>query len=91
MHLLPQGFEFQTANLLPGTSEGTATLLLPVAVRFFSKSLPHLLPRQAFCFWAMSRSKAGIELRQFSFVAHTDAGIAVQRLPGANLEPSNSC
>ena len=91
MQLLPQSFEFQTANLLPGRLKEQRHSSSQVAVRFFSKSLPHLLPRQAFCFWAMFLSKAGIELRQFSFGAHTDAGIAVHRLPGANLEPSNSC
>jgi hypothetical protein len=53
MHLLPQSFEFQTAHSSSqGTSVGTAALLLPVAVRFFSKSLPHLLPRRAFSFMA---------------------------------------
>ncbi len=42
--------------LLPRAFAGTATLLLPVAVQLFSKSLPHLLPRQAFsfCAWNMS-------------------------------------
>ncbi|MCF1465310.1 hypothetical protein FS764_00140 [Agrobacterium vitis] len=30
---------------------GMTALLLPVVIRFFSKSLPHLLPRQAFRFW----------------------------------------
>ncbi|KAA3518754.1 hypothetical protein DXT89_06445 [Agrobacterium vitis] len=29
---------------------GMTALLLPVVIRFFSKSLPHLLPRQAFRF-----------------------------------------
>ncbi|TAY41835.1 hypothetical protein E0H72_01880 [Rhizobium leguminosarum bv. viciae] len=50
MHLLPQSFDFQMAHSSSqGTSVGTAALLLPVAVRF-SKSLPHLLPRQAFSY-----------------------------------------
>ena len=51
MHLLPQSFEAQTVHSSSqGTSAGTAALLLPAVVRFFSKSLPHLLPRQAFPF-----------------------------------------
>src|SRR5688572_4480578 len=36
-----------------GKSDGTTALLLPAVVRFFSKSLPHLLPRQAFSFEPM--------------------------------------
>ncbi|HBF32516.1 MAG TPA: hypothetical protein DDW73_23315 [Rhizobium sp.] len=49
MHLLPQSFVFQTTHSSSqGASVGTAALLLPAAVRFFSESLPHLLPRQAF-------------------------------------------
>ena len=49
MHLLPQSFEFRRPTPHPkGASVGTAALLLPVAVRFFFESLPHLLPRQAF-------------------------------------------
>jgi hypothetical protein len=44
----PAKLRFQPANLSShGTSVKTAALLLPVAVRS-SKSLPHLLPRQAF-------------------------------------------
>jgi hypothetical protein len=52
MHLLPQSFVFAgDLILLPRALAGTAALLLPAAVRLFSKSLPHLLPRQAFSFW----------------------------------------
>ncbi|QCI99667.1 hypothetical protein CFBP5473_16965 [Agrobacterium larrymoorei] len=51
MHLLPQSFEFQMSlSSSQRAFGGTAALLLPAAVRFFSKSLPHLLPRQAFSF-----------------------------------------
>jgi hypothetical protein len=54
MHLLPQSFVFQaTHSSSQGKPEGTAALLLPVAVRSFSKSLPHLLPRQAFSFFTV--------------------------------------
>ncbi len=81
MQLLPQSFEFQTANLLPGRLKEQRHSSSQLAVRFFSKSLPHLLPRQAFCFWAMSSSKAGTKSRQFSFGAYTDAGMR-----GANLK-----
>ncbi|KAB1087291.1 hypothetical protein F4V91_13180 [Neorhizobium galegae] len=52
MHLLPQSFVLSDGPLLLlGTSVGTVALLLPAAVRFFTESLPHLLPRQAFSFW----------------------------------------
>ena len=52
MHLLPQSFDSSDGPLLlPRGVCGTAALLLPAAVRFFSESLPHLLPRQAFSFW----------------------------------------
>ncbi len=51
MLLLPQSFEYQAPHSSSqGLSVGAATLLLPVAARFFSESLPHLLPRQAFWF-----------------------------------------
>jgi hypothetical protein len=49
MHLLPQSFVVTGSSLLlPEAPVGSAALLLPVADRFFLKSLPHLLPRQAF-------------------------------------------
>jgi hypothetical protein len=49
MHLLPQSFDFASdLILLPRALVGMAALLLPAVVRFYSKSLPHLLPRQAF-------------------------------------------
>jgi hypothetical protein len=39
MHLLPQSFEItKDPLLLPGSFVGSATLLLPVADRFFSKA-----------------------------------------------------
>jgi hypothetical protein len=51
MHLLPQSFVFQMAHSSSqGASDGITALLLPAVIRFFSKSLPHLLPRQAFSF-----------------------------------------
>jgi hypothetical protein len=44
--LLPQSFEFASdLILLPRALAGMAALLLPAVVRFYSKSLPHLLPR----------------------------------------------
>ncbi len=56
----PAELRFQTAHSSSqGASVGTAALLLPAVVRFFSKSLPHLLPRQAFSFsgpWYQSPS-----------------------------------
>ncbi|PCK83491.1 hypothetical protein CPT32_28950 [Rhizobium sophoriradicis] len=55
MHLLPHPFDMQAPVLLPGSPAGTTALLLPAVVRFFSKSLPHLLPRQAFSFWPPNR------------------------------------
>jgi len=65
MHLLPQSFVLSGASLLlPGASVGTAALLLPAAVRFFSESLPHLLPRQAFSFRdrGFSRTQSRVRL-----------------------------
>ena len=63
MHLLPQSFEFAgNSLLLPELLAGTAALLLPAAVRFFSKSLPHLLPRRAFSFLDGRSSKPQIKL-----------------------------
>ncbi|KAA6488500.1 hypothetical protein DXT98_08940 [Agrobacterium sp. ICMP 7243] len=60
MHLLPRPFgDAGALILLPRSPAGTAALLLPAAVRFFSKSLPHLLPRQAFSFWAEANSSSG--------------------------------
>ena len=64
MHLLPQSFEFRRPTPPPkGASVGTAALLLPAVVRFFSESLPHLLPRQAFSFPQPITSEPEIELR----------------------------
>ncbi|PDV86566.1 hypothetical protein CO652_21120 [Rhizobium sp. H4] len=59
MHLLPHPFDMQAPILLPRSPAGTAALLLPAVVRFFSKSLPHLLPRQAFSFWPPDRAESG--------------------------------
>ena len=82
MHLLPQSFGFQTAHSSSqGASVGTAALLLPVAVRFFSKSLPHLLPRQAFSFSGPAASKSEIELR------FLPALFGVERRKGDPQEP----
>ncbi|AHG49690.1 hypothetical protein RLEG12_02095 (plasmid) [Rhizobium leguminosarum bv. trifolii CB782] len=38
MHLLPHPFDMQAPILLPGSSAGTAALLLPAVVRFFTKA-----------------------------------------------------
>ncbi|TAZ68852.1 hypothetical protein ELH68_30790 (plasmid) [Rhizobium ruizarguesonis] len=51
MHLLPHPFDVQAPHPPPRVVCGMTALLLPAVVRFFSKSLPHLLPRQAFSFW----------------------------------------
>ena len=60
----PAELRFQTAHSSSqGASVGTAALLLPAVVRFFSESLPHLLPRQAFSFSGPAASKSQIELR----------------------------
>jgi hypothetical protein len=49
MHLLPQSFDIaDDLILLPRSFVGMTALLLPAVVRFYSKSLLHLLPRQAF-------------------------------------------
>ena len=51
MHLLPQSFDFQAAH---SSSQGRLSeqrhSSSQVAVRFFLKRLPHLLPRQAFSY-----------------------------------------
>jgi hypothetical protein len=53
----PAKLRFQPAHFSShGASVKTAALLLPVAVRS-SKSLPHLLPRQAFLYQASSRCR----------------------------------
>ncbi|PDT32728.1 hypothetical protein CO671_27735 [Rhizobium sp. M10] len=59
MHLLPHPFDMQAPILLPRSPAGTTALLLPAVVRFFSKSLPHLLPRQAFSFWPPDHAEGG--------------------------------
>ena len=78
--LLPRCFEFQTAHSSSqGASVGTAALLLPAVVRFFSKSLPHLLPRQAFSFCAYAgeisklkrRHGLGFSLQTFHVAVNT--------------------
>jgi hypothetical protein len=52
----------EAMHLLPGRvcrNSGT----LPAAVWFFSESLPHLLPQQAFSFLGPAASESKIELR----------------------------
>ena len=76
--------------LLPRASVGTAALLLPAVGRLFSKSLPHLLPRQAFSFSGCpTESKPQIKLGfmpAFFGVERRNAIFCVER-GGSGLRP----
>jgi len=76
--------------LLPGASVGTAALLLPAAVRFFSESLPHLLPRQAFSFSGPRISRTQSRASLFVLLQGSGADDSCLNFEGRDEVPSQT-
>ncbi|MEF3131973.1 hypothetical protein OS035_10975 [Rhizobium sp. 268] len=58
MHLLPHPFEMQAPHPPPRVSAGTAALLLPAVVRFFSKACRTSSRGRLFRFWSKAPKTA---------------------------------